>query len=91
MENVEKYRKIRLQRNKDAVNKHKRLNDLLSTFKYTEYLPVTIDEIGDEDRIEGVDTHKLLKGRYMCNKKYYDGIADSIANDNDIVTSNRSI
>lgn len=87
LENVEKYRKdAEVAEKQDVVNKHKRLNDLLSTFKYTEYLPVTIDEIGDEDRIEGVDTHKLLKGRYMCNKKYYDGIADSIANDNDIVT-----
>lgn len=87
LENAEKYAKdAELAQKQDVVNKHKRLNNLLSTFSYAGYLPTDTAEIGDEDRIEGVDTHKLLKGRYLLNKKYYDSIADKISNDNDIIT-----
>jgi hypothetical protein len=79
IENIEKYRKdAELQEKKAVVEKHSRLNKLLSTFSHAGYLPENIDDVGNIEKIESIDTHKLLKSRYVLNKKYYDELGMNV-------------
>ncbi len=85
--NLEKLQKEQeLSRKKEIADKHKRLNSLLTKLSYQPYLPENVQEVDDKDRVEGVDTHKLLRGRYILNKQYYDDIAKNIEHENDIFT-----
>lgn len=87
LENQEKYKKdAELQEKKMIAEKHHRLNKLLTSFEHSPYLPEAVEEIGVADRIDGTDTNKLLKGRYLLNKKYYDELGVMVQNENDVFT-----
>ena len=88
IDNREKIRKDNeLAEKKVTAEKYKRINKLLSTFSHAEYLPEDLNEIGIADRVDGVDTHKLLQSRYVLNKKYYDELGTGINNEADVLTS----
>lgn len=85
-ENLEK---IRLdedtKRREEAAQKNNRLNDLISQFSYKKYLPTDLERVNDEDYLSKIDTHKLLKGRYVLNRKYYDNISKNVRTEEDAI------
>lgn len=85
-ENLEKIRAEEdAKRKKEIIEKNDRLNNLISTFSHSKYLPTDMERVDDKEYLDKIDTHKLLRGRYVCNRKYYDSISRSLNDEEDVV------